>query len=173
MLAFFTAFIIGTTLPLPNSVSLIQNGSFEAQGWFESWIFEDHLAKAEFYLNEEEDAAPDGTKSACIINPGCYHKFYELQLKQLIPIRKGVSYCVSFYAKASKPCIVTIQVVKETKPWTGYGCFQDIRLSNKWQFYRFYFRATHSDDLARFTMHCGMSGKNRVSIDNVKVVPVR
>jgi hypothetical protein len=146
--------------------SVIKNSGFEEED-LKHWVFEDHHNVATF--SRDCSNAKDG-KCSAHIDIKKRGKFFEVQLKQFIPIVKGEEYFLTFWAKSSIPdCPLHVQLCKEDYPWTGYGLWKDFFLSTEWKQFTFWFQTTYTDTRARFTFHLG-DWASEVWIDEVKLV---
>ncbi len=83
-------------------------------------------------------------------------------------IEAGKSYEVRFYARASSPGEITIDVMKGVDPWSNYGLSETVQLMTTWQQYSGYFRAGETDpSTVRPTFELGASS-NTIWIDKVE-----
>ncbi|HID08581.1 MAG TPA: hypothetical protein EYP10_15710, partial [Armatimonadetes bacterium] len=126
------------------------NGSFASgeQGW-ELFQRPPAAAKVEF-VNEGRDGKRCAKVTVATVTDTRWH----IMLTQSnLKLRKGIPYRVAFYAKASSPRLLSVEVCHDGK-WRGYGSGR-FNLTAEWQQYEFTFTPHVDDDSVRLSFHLG------------------
>jgi hypothetical protein len=86
-----------------------------------------------------------------------------------ISITEGVTYDISFWARADQDRSIIVNIQKNEPDWDDYGLWQTVNLSGQWNLYTLSFTAQGTDTNARFGFNVGSSTGN-VWFDDVKIV---
>ncbi|MCX7967126.1 MAG: carbohydrate binding domain-containing protein [Armatimonadetes bacterium] len=135
---------------VPKEKELLRNNDF-AQGLSE-WVTEQHgTAKAKFEVVGEVPSPLKGLARAVqieVVQPS--DTGWHVQFNQRsISVKAGVTYLLSFWAKARRPCAITVNIQRAGDDYAGLGLWESVRLTTEWRLFRFRFVATRDEGNAR------------------------
>ena len=151
--------------PAVDPTDMMRNGGFE-NGMNDWSVYP--IGSATVSARVEQGAGPDGSAAlrAEVISDGT--NWHVQCIQNGHAIEAGRSYEISFYARASRPGEITIDVMKGVDPWSNYGLSNTVQLTTTWQPYRGFFRAGETDpSTVRPTFELGASS-NTIWIDKVE-----
>jgi hypothetical protein len=134
----------------PKERELLRNNDF-AQG-LEGWFQEQHgSAKAKFEVTDEVPNPLRGlARSVRIEVTQVGEEGWHVQFNQRgISVKAGVTYVLSFWAKAQRPSTITVTIQQAGPPYSGLGLWERVKLGTEWQLFRFRFTATKDEGNAR------------------------
>lgn len=118
--------------------NLIQNGDFSAEDPLENWSVDFWGGKANVNVN-------DGVVRFDIKNAG--KESWNLQFKQRLALRNGVTYIFSMRAKADKPRTLNVNIKKDAENYTPYANGRILDLSTSWQSFSWKFTMKEDSDM--------------------------
>ncbi len=127
----------------PPENDLIANGNFEL-GHFAPFIIEDHNGVADYYTDEHEDNASN--IYSMYIDPNQAGLNYQVQLIQKVNLVMGVSYSLSFYARANTLRSMFLEASNIVSPWDNFGLWEEKQISIEWSQYVVQFVASRSGE---------------------------
>lgn len=138
--------------------NLIQNGAFD-QGTCSEWELED----------------PNGRAAASCSNEGrvtvqSSGQYYEVQLKQSIPLINGQWYRLSFDGDSSVRHIIPVGIINPAS-YDSIGLWADCDLHTDRRSFEYLFRSSETISDARFSFYIGEHPAT-YRFDNVTIVPV-
>jgi hypothetical protein len=143
----------------------IRNGGFESgmTGWS---VFTNGSALASSRV--DQGVGPDGS-AALRVDVGSDGTNWHVQAVQSgHSIEKDKAYEFSFYAKASSPGALTIDIMQGISPWSNYGLSKTVQLTSTWQRFTAGLRANATDPSnVRPTFELG-AANNTIWIDQVE-----
>ncbi len=147
---------------------LLKNGSFEIGTLH--WQFENHLGYGQIWI--DDTVAHQGYFSARISQTEPSEEYYQIQLKQAdFPLVEGQDYLLSFWAKSESSRPINVAVMQNDAPWEDLGLWEELALTDQWQFFECPFTALASQiSNTRLTFLLGVSPVT-VWIDDVKLWP--
>ncbi len=144
---------------------LIDNGYFDLGTW--NWTF---------YTNGigSFSIAPGYAGNSAVINMPVVTS--NVQLYQTpITLIANTSYVLAFYAKASAPRTLLVQIHKDGSPYTDYGLTKVVQLSTSWQQYKVEFTSTNPatvvDARLKFMFSGFASNGDTYYLDSVSLTP--
>lgn len=143
----------------------IQNWNFD--NGMSDWSV-NQIGSAKADARVETGAGPDGGAAIRItVTPDGTN--WHIQLYQNgLAMEKDKAYEFSFYAKASPPGAIGIDIMKGVDPWSNYGLSNTVQLTTSWQRFTARFRANATDlKTVRPTFELGASS-NTIWIDQVE-----
>lgn len=126
--------------------NLIHNGDFSAEQPLDGWTTDFWGGKAEVSVN-------DGV--ACFKIKKAGKESWNLQFKQHLMMRNGITYVFSMRAKADKPRTLHVNIKKDDDSYTPYANGRILDLSTSWQSFSWKFTMkedTDNDALLIFDM---------------------
>lgn len=78
-------------------------------------------------------------------------------VREEVPVTEKQLYTLGFRARASKPRSMIASIGRNSPPWSGYGVYQEVALTDSWQAFQLPFRAAGTDDKARIVFELGGS----------------
>lgn len=145
-------------VPEPDGTNRARNGDFSASdnGRPVDW-FAQGLNGAQIDWGIAPQSGPDGSPAVRIEIRNSTGVNWHVQLIQgNHAVEKGQRYEVTFHARASQPCTVTLDVMENRDPWRNYGLSKDFDLAEDWLPYRASFIANTTDpEYARITFELG------------------
>jgi hypothetical protein len=131
----------------PLGDEMLRNANFEAG--LQNWVLERHFGAE---ASAEIVAVPElqGRRSVRITvtkqgTQGWHVQFHQPNL-QVQPDRP---YTLSFWARAERPCTITVGISQAHEPWQNLGFSAEVRLTQEWREFRFTFTLNRGDDNAR------------------------
>jgi hypothetical protein len=131
----------------PLGDEMLRNANFEAG--LQNWVLERHFGAE---ASAEIVAVPElqGRRSVRITvtkqgTQGWHVQFHQPNLK----VQPDRPYTVSFWAKAERPCTITVGISQAHEPWHNLGFQANVRLTQEWQEFRFTVMLSRGDDNAR------------------------
>lgn len=118
--------------------NLIQNGDFSAVDPLENW-------SVDFWGGKAEVNVKDGIVRFDIKNAG--RESWNLQFKQRLGLRNGVTYIFSMRAKADKPRTLNVNIKKDAEKYTPYANGRILDLSTSWQNFSWKFTMKEDTDM--------------------------
>ncbi len=120
----------------------IRNGGFESgmEGWS---VYPIESAQASARV--ESGAGPDGSSALRVDVTSDGTNWHVQATQNGLSIEKDKAYEVAFYARASSPGPITIDIMKGDTPWNNYGLSKTVQLTSSWQNFRGSFRANATD----------------------------
>ncbi len=77
---------------------------------------------------------------------------WQVQLHQGgLKIEKGRKYTLTYWAKAARPTVITVNCMQNHEPWEHHGAATEVNLSTKWEKRTFAFSGPWDDKNARIT----------------------
>lgn len=152
------AWSMGSHEPGPQ---MLTNGDFSQmeRGWE---LYLKPPAAAKFEIRSE--GYDDSPCAKVTIESVTDTRWHVMLTQRRLKLAKGMSYRVVFYAKASTPRTLSVEVCHDG-PWRGYGNGR-FQITPDWRRCEFTFRADEKDDSVRLSFHLGeMTGV--VWIDDV------
>lgn len=141
----------------PLGEELLRNGGF--QGKKINWVLERH-GGAEAIVTVSDDVPlalqGKGFRSVQITVMKLGTERWHVQFN-----RRGLSldpdrpYTLTFWAKADRPCTLQVAVMQAHSPWRNLGFYAPIRLTRRWQEFKFTFRLREGDPNARVNFTLG------------------
>ncbi len=135
---------------VPKEKELLRNNDF-SQGLNE-WSTEQHgNAKAKFeVIDEVPEPLRDLARAVRIEVVQPSDTGWHVQFNQRsISVKAGATYLLSFWAKAGRPCPITVSIQRAGGDYAGLGLWESVRLTTKWRLFRFRFVATKDEENAR------------------------
>ncbi len=129
-----------------SGTNLVENGDFAADEPLSGWTID-------FWGGKADVKAEGGIVRFDIKNGG--KDSWNLQFKQKLGLRKGVTYVFSMRAKADKPRTLNVNIKKDADIYTPYANGRILDLSTSWQNFSWKFTMkedTDSDALLIFDM---------------------
>lgn len=134
----------------PSGEELLRNNAFRQE--LRDWIFEQHEpAKATASVVEEVPSPLQNMAKAVKISvtqPGTEGWHAQINQRDLV-VRQGQIYTLTFWAKADRPCSVTVALQRAGPSYEGLGLWETVAVMREWRLFHFRFVATQSDDKAR------------------------
>ncbi len=143
----------------------IRNGGFE--NGMSEWTVQ-QIGDARVQSRVEAGSGPDGSAAlrVDVTSDGINWHVQAFQLGHAI--EKGKIYEISFYARASTPADLTVDIMKGASPWQNYGLSRTFQVGTTWQRYTSRFQANESDgNTVRPTFELG-ARTNTIWIDQVE-----
>ncbi len=159
---------------VPKERELLRNNDF-AQGLNE-WNSEQHgNAKAKFdVVDEVPEPLKDLAKAVRIEVVQPSDTGWHVQFNQRsISVKAGVTYLLSFWAKAKRPCSITVNIQQAGGAYAGLGLWESVRLTTEWRLFRFRFVATRDEENARlnFTDLARQANVYWIALPSLSVAP--
>lgn len=133
--------------PSSKSEELLTNGSFTSGT--EKWMLE-QSKEAKGTLAVEQ--GPGGKPAAKVTIVAKGDQPWQVQLHQgKLKIEKGRPYTLTYWAKADRPTVITVNCMQNHEPWEHHGAAREVGLTTKWKEMTFAFRGPWNDDNARVT----------------------
>jgi len=151
--------------PAVDPREMMRNGGFE-NGMNDWTVYP--IGNAGVSARAEPGAGPDGSAAlrAEVTSDGT--NWHVQCIQNGHAIETGKSYEVSFWARASSPGEITIDVMKGVEPWSNYGLSKTVQLTTAWQQFSGFFRAGETDPATvRPTFELG-ARDNTIWIDQVE-----
>lgn len=133
----------------PLGEELLRNTNFGAG--LQHWVLERH-AGAEATAEVVAEPIPElkGIRFAQITvtkrgQAGWHVQFHQPNLK----VQPDRPYTVSFWARAERPCTITVGISQADEPWQNLGFQAEVKLTQEWREFRFTFTLARGDDNAR------------------------
>jgi len=133
----------------PLGDELLSNTNFEAG--LQNWVLERH-AGAEATAEVVAEPIPElkGIRFVRITvtkpgQAGWHVQFHQPGLK----VQADRPYTLSFWAKAEKPCTISVGISQAHEPWQNLGFSANVQLTQEWREYRFTFTLARGDENAR------------------------
>ena len=138
------------TTVTPREKELLRNNDF-AQG-LSDWFAEQHgNAKAKFEVVDEVPEPLKGSAKSVrieVVQPS--DTGWHVQFNQRgIPVKAGVTYLLTFWAKAKQPCTITVNIQRAGGDYAGLGLWESVKLTTDWRLFRFRFVASGDEENAR------------------------
>lgn len=118
--------------------NLIQNGDFKCEEPLSNWQVDFWGGKADVQVNQgivRFDIKKAGKES------------WNLQFKQKLSLREGVTYIFSMRAKADKPRTLNVNIKKDAEEYTPYANGRILDLSTSWQNFSWKFTMKEASDM--------------------------
>ncbi len=137
--------------------NLLQNPSFDttSPNWPSPWymsVYPDAAAT----VTQDMSTYVDGNSSARVDINTASPTFWHIQLLQTdVPISQGVSYTITFWAKATTARTINVVDQMGLYPYNSYFS-QDIDITTSWQQYTITFTAPVNDSRSLFTFNIGL-----------------
>lgn len=149
--------------------NILFNGSFEDGLTY--WTEEDHDGTGS--LQVDNSTSVEGRQSIKASLSSVPNFNYYFQLKQTgFQIYADSIYTLSFWAKSASPRAISILVLKDTSPWTGYCDEYSFQLTTDWEYYSYTFKVPATVNPipsdTRFTFNLG-ADLPTVWIDDVQL----
>lgn len=122
---------------LATGANLIQNGDFSAEEPMSGWV-------TDFWGGQAEVSVKDGVARFEIKKAG--KESWNLQFKQRLSMRNGVTYVFSMRAKADKPRTLHVNIKKDDDTYTPYANGRILDLSTSWQNFSWKFTMKEESD---------------------------
>ncbi|HRV07095.1 MAG TPA: carbohydrate binding domain-containing protein [Acidobacteriota bacterium] len=157
----------------PDATNKVRNGEFDirdSQNRPTDWSAQG-LEGAQILWRVEGGSGPDGGYAVWINVAKSTGVNWHVQLIQgRHSVEEGRRYEVGFWAKASHPGQVTLDVMEGREPWRNYGLSKTFDVTTEWRQYRAVFVANTSDpEYARITFELGALPENTsIWIDKVE-----
>lgn len=117
--------------------NLIQNGDFSSEEALSGWV-------TDFWGGKAEVSVKDGAANFVIKKAG--KESWNLQFKQRLSMRHGVTYVFSMRAKADKPRTLHVNIKKDSDEYTPYANGRILDLSTSWQNFSWKFTMKEESD---------------------------
>ena len=133
----------------PLGDEMLRNTNFEAG--LQNWVLERHFgAEADAQVVAEPIPELKGLRFVRITvtkqgTQGWHVQFHQPNLK----VQADRPYTVSFWAKAERPCTITVGISQAHEPWQNLGFQANVRLTQEWREFRFTVMLSQGDDNAR------------------------
>ncbi|MFA0760404.1 MAG: hypothetical protein HZLCBSQH_000498 [Candidatus Fervidibacterota bacterium] len=133
----------------PLGDEMLRNANFEAG--LQNWVLERHFgAEADAQVVAEPIPELKGRRFVRITvtkqgTQGWHVQFHQPNLK----VQADRPYTVSFWAKAERPCTITVGISQAHEPWQNLGFQANVRLTQEWREFRFTGMLSQGDDNAR------------------------
>jgi hypothetical protein len=151
--------------PAVDPTDMMRNGGFES-GMNDWSVYP--IGSASVSSHVEQGAGPDGSAALRVEVTSDGTNWHVQCIQNGHAIESAKSYEVSFYAKASSPGEITIDVMRGVDPWSNYGLSKTVQLTTAWMKFSGFFRAGETDPATvRPTFELGASN-NTVWIDKVE-----
>ncbi|MCF0222692.1 MAG: cellulase family glycosylhydrolase [Fibrobacter sp.] len=126
-----------STGSLAFGTNLVENGNFSDDNPLSGW-------NIDFWGGKADVKTVDGTVRFDIKNGG--KDSWNLQFKQKLSLRKGVTYIFSMRAKADKPRTLNVNIKKDSDAYTPYANGRILDLSTSWQNFSWKFSMKEDSD---------------------------
>ncbi|MDD3284692.1 MAG: peptidoglycan DD-metalloendopeptidase family protein [Patescibacteria group bacterium] len=146
----------------PTEGNLLLNADFEL-GHYATWTIEDHNLSAVYYVDFESCI----DEYSLFVDPNQNAFDYQVQLLQCVDVVSGMTYYLSFYARAESNRTIRFNLYNNGAPWNNYGLWQEVVISTEWNLYQVQFVATQSGR-PRFSMNFGDQDV-ALWIDNIRI----
>ncbi len=127
-----------TTGSIGTGANLIQNGDFSAEDPLSGWT-------TDFWGGKADVRAENGIVRFDIKKSGKVS--WNLQFKQRLGLRNGVTYVFSMRAKADKPRTLNVNIKKDDETYTPYANGRILDLSTSWQNFSWKFTMKEETDM--------------------------
>jgi hypothetical protein len=133
----------------PLGDEMLRNTNFEAG--LQNWVLERHFgAEADAQVVAEPIPELKGLRFVRITvtkqgTQGWHVQFHQPNLQ----VQADRPYTVSFWAKAERPCTITVGISQAHEPWQNLGFQANVRLTQEWREFRFTVMLSQGDDNAR------------------------
>ena len=118
--------------------NLIQNGDFSAEDPLSNW-------QVDFWGGKGDVKVNNGIVRFDIKKAG--KESWNLQFKQRLALRNGITYIFSMRAKADKPRTLNVNIKKDSETYTPYANGRILDLSTSWQNFSWKFTMKEDSDL--------------------------
>lgn len=126
---------------------MLLNGSFAKD--LKPWVLEESGAKGEVMVAHDR---PDRGSSVKIRVVSVGDKPWRLQLYQGgLTIQKGAKYELTYWVKAAKAGVITVNCMQNHEPWEHHGAASELPVTTKWKELKFAFTGPWDDTNARIT----------------------
>ncbi|MEI7578094.1 MAG: cellulase family glycosylhydrolase [Armatimonadota bacterium] len=127
---------------------LLTNGNY-ARG-MKPWVLEQAGgAKGSMTVTKN---GPGGVAALKVSIQNKGEQSWQVQLHQGgLKIEKGRKYTLSYWAKAERPTVITVNCMQNHEPWEHHGAASEVSLTNKWEKRTFSFSGPWDDTNARIT----------------------
>jgi len=143
----------------------IRNGGFE--NGMSEWTVQ-QLGSARAAGRVESNAGPDGSAALRVDVTSDGTNWHVQAFQQGHAIEANKTYEFAFYARASNPGELTVDIMKGVAPWSNFGLSKTFRLSTTWQRFTGRFQANDTDSsTVRPTFELG-ARDNTIWIDQVE-----
>jgi hypothetical protein len=133
---------------LQKQTELLINGNY-AKGT-KPWVLEEAASAKGTMGATKEGPGGQATLKVSIQNKG--EQSWQVQLHQGgLKIEKGRKYILTYWAKADRPTVVTVNCMQNHEPWEHHGAATEVNLSTKWEKRTFSFAGPWDDTNARIT----------------------
>jgi len=155
------------TIPI-SSANLILNGDFETAAINTNWVMELHDT-ASAVMAKDNSNPYRGTYSAKITVTKVTTTDWHIQWKQIaFSVKKDSLYLVEFAARADSNCTISVTVMRDNDPYTGYGN-QSFKITPQWQIFSFAVKPPEDNSgKTRLSFSFG-SRKGNYWFDNIKI----
>ncbi|RKY82361.1 hypothetical protein DRQ07_01545 [candidate division KSB1 bacterium] len=124
-----------------SSINQIYEGDFENNPQLNRWVLEKHEGSSAVMGVEVTDPY-EGIVSAKVTVKQSDGVNWHVQWQQAgLSIQKDSLYTVKFAGKSTEEKFITVSIMKNSSPWTGYASFR-CKLKPEWQVFQFSFKAT-------------------------------
>ncbi len=133
---------------LQKQTELLTNGNY-AKGT-KPWVLEQAgSAKGTMGVTKE---GPGGQAALKVNIQNKGEQSWQVQLHQGgLKIEKGRKYTLSYWAKADRPTVITVNCMQNHEPWEHHGAATEVNVSTKWEKKTFSFAGPWDDTNARIT----------------------
>lgn len=160
---------------IPLGSEMLKNCSFE--NGLNNWTIEQHSgAKAGTKIlsdvPEQVKSQSQNNKSLMIQveKPGV--ESWHIQLNQSpIKLEEGMSYTLTFYAKANQPRQIAVNAAQAHEPWGNMGLSTSLRLSTNWTQYSLTFVANKTDERCRINFSNFGDVGSQISFASISLKP--
>lgn len=152
--------------------SILDNGNFE-QALDTDWEFWVSAAGGGVAsLTRDNTEVHEGAYSARVHVAASADEDWHINFYQADrPLKADQRYAFTFWAKASKPRLISLSAQKGADDWRGYGLYREVALSTEWTEHRVLFTATETATDARIQFFLG-ADTGTVWVDDVQVSTV-
>ncbi|MFH0928424.1 MAG: M23 family metallopeptidase, partial [bacterium] len=133
------------------SFNLVVNGEFYLPASC-GWVLEDHLGGARL-----EQLCSDYDNCHAAMSASMAGEIYNTQVYQLVPIRSGQRYRLTFQIQSPVLSGFQLQLMKWDAPWTNYGLNEWVLSDSVPREREFYFTASESDNYAKLAFQIGQN----------------
>ena len=167
---------------LPASGEMLSNGTFEAGT--HNWVLE--MAEGAKGVMTKAKFDPDGKPAIKVKVLNIGEQPWQIQLHQApMKIDKGRKYTLTYWAKADRVTLMTVNCMQNHAPWEHHGAALETKIGTEWKPQAFSFVGPWDDSNARITFtnlgnvvgqeywfaNCSLKAGPATSIPKAEVVP--
>ncbi len=136
-----------TALVSPAGKEMLTNGKFT--DGTSKWVLEENGAKGQMEIAPE---SPEGKAALRLKVTTVGDASWRLQLYQPgLQIEKGKKYTLTYWVKAAKAGVITVNCMQNHAPWEHHGAAKELPVTTQWKQLQFTFDGPWDDSNARIT----------------------